>query len=146
MIFGKRQVDFCLTVTCVWHASVSAKVLLLCRGTLVAKPKATAVGNAAHHLMEMLLTHTRQLLQTCFYGGAFIWFSASSWGLSCCPISWHPFVPLLPLQGLLALGKGRGRVFSPADCIPASASKETPCASKITLVWKEKAGCFLGFV
>ena len=80
-----------LTVTCVLHASVSAKVLLLCQSTLVAKPKNTAVENAARHLMEMLLTHTGQLLQTCFYGGVFVWFSASSWGLSCCPFSLTSF-------------------------------------------------------
>lgn len=80
-----------LTMTCVLHASVSAKVLLLCQSTFEAKLKTTAVEKAAHHLMEMLLTHTGQLLQTCFYGGAFVWFSASSWGPSCCPFSLTSF-------------------------------------------------------
>lgn len=53
------------------------------------------------------------------------------------PSPQHPFViPLsLPLlQGLPALGKGRGsplgKVFTPVDCIPPSASQEIPCASK----------------
>lgn len=111
-----------LTMTCVLHASVSAKVLLLCQSTFEAKPKTTAVEKAALHLMEMLLTHTGQLLQTCFYGGAFIWFSASSWGPSCCPFSLISFViplPFLRLQGLPALTKGRvpllGKVFTPVD-------------------------------
>lgn len=83
-----------LTMTCGLHASISAKVcksLLLCQSTLVAKPKSTAVENAASLLMEMLLTHTGQLLQTCFYGGTFIWFSAPSWGPSCCPFSLTSF-------------------------------------------------------
>lgn len=64
--------------SCVLRANASANVLLLCQNTLVAKPKNTAVETAARHLMEMLLTHTGQLLQACFYGGTFIWFSASS--------------------------------------------------------------------
>lgn len=130
-----------LTMTCVLHANVSAKVLLLCQSTFEAKPKATAVEKAACHLMEMLLTRTGQLLQTCFYGGTFIWFSASSWGPSCCPFSLISFViplPFLMLQGLHARRKGRvpflGKVFTPVDSIPPSASNEISCASKIPLV------------
>lgn len=138
-----------LTMTCVLHASVSAKVLLLCQSTFEAKPKTTAVEIAALRLMEMHLTHTGQLLQTCFYGGAFIWFNASSWGPSCCPFSLISFVILLPflmLQSLPALRKGRvpllGKVFTPVDSISPSASKEISCASKILLARLTKQASF----
>lgn len=142
-----------LTMTCVLHVNVSEKVLLLCQSTFEAKPKGTAVEKAACHLMEMLVTHSGQLLQACFYGGAFIWFSASSWGPSCCLFSLISLVialPFLMLQGLPALRKGRvsllGKVFIPVDSIPPSALKEISCASKIPSVWVEKQACFQGFI
>lgn len=129
-----------LTMTCVLQANASAKVWLLCQSTFEAKPKTTAVEKAACHLMEKLLTHTGQLLPTCFYGGTFTWFSASSWGPSCCPFSLTSFViplPFLMLQGLPALRRGRvpllGKVFTPVDSIPPSALKEISYASKIPL-------------
>jgi len=136
-----------LTVTCVLHASVSAKVLLLRHRAPVAEPQSTAVESAARHLMEALRTHTGQLLQPCFCGGASIWSSAASRGPSCCPFSLMSAggpLPLLQLQGLPAPGEGRGSpsfwgflpsfqgLTSPGDCISPSAPKEIPCASEIT--------------